>query len=316
MHTRQRIDMIFSMTISSYTIMIFKMQQIFNAIVCNCNVALHCNCIESPIIAINVSPGYSKETAFKAKILILSTRGGSTWTASLNASQINDAAAVYRPYGIHFPHLVHFPWIFSGPRCHEYYFSIVPEYCWNTFVSELRIPTLDAIFHPQVHPKITKTEMDQLEYLMSPQYGLMPYHKQAKQEWRAKLLQFYASRNMNLAGVFMLWILEVDTIHDVIFEGYGMSALRNDLMTEFILNLGYQMNNHPNYTDSCAQDLYEKLHGKIFVPSFEIVITAIERIVCELEEYNFHSTKAMGKVVRLRSIVKELKTIAESDVTL
>eukprot|EP01083_Nonionella_stella_P184083 667074_1 len=215
-------------------------------------------------------PNYSNETAFKAKLLILSCRLRFLWTAHYSL----------------------------------YYFSLVHEYCWDTFASELGIPTLDAIFDREVH---SNAQTKQLEDLMS-RYGLKIFQKQNQPYQRDKAIRRAASKNTSLAKTFMRWICKIDVLGDIIFDGYGnpnTTPLRNDLMTVFILHLGYQMRHHPEYKDSCVRHLYH--------PPLDDLLAGFtahaEHIVSELQSYHF----AKGNITtchELLQICSDLKRAA------
>eukprot|EP01083_Nonionella_stella_P155197 501057_1 len=251
-------------------------------------------------------PCYSNETALKAKVLILSCRSQAIWTAPLNVSEMRRMGQIdIRGQPMQF--LVHFPWdTYLGQIdfASDYYFSLVYEYCWDTFASELGIPTFDALFHSGVDSNAT---MKQLEDLMS-RYGLKIQHKQHKQDGRERVVRGAASKKISLAKTFMRWICKIDVLGDIIFDGYGnpnTTPLRNDLMTVFILHLGYQMRHHPEYKDSCVRHLYH--------PPLDDLLAGFtahaEHIVSELQSYHF----AKGNITtchELLQICSDLKRAA------
>eukprot|EP01083_Nonionella_stella_P295736 1004994_1 len=100
-------------------------------------------------------PGYSNETALKAKILILSSFSNAFYMAQINASEMVRREKKTKYFGaapMSLDRFVHFPWLTKGCG-HVYYFSLIYQYCWNKFASDLNIPKFHAIFHPESNQK-------------------------------------------------------------------------------------------------------------------------------------------------------------------
>eukprot|EP01083_Nonionella_stella_P232459 819984_1 len=199
-------------------------------------------------------PDYSNETALKAKILILSSFSNKIFTAKLNASEMVRRERITKAFGsawlIH-QRFVHFPWLTAAWPAgfgHVYYFTLIYEYCWNAFASDLNIPKFHAIFHPESYAT-QKAQIKNLKNLMS-NYGLRLWHPQAVLEVRNGWLNsFLRETKMNRALVFWQMIPRMDMVNDVLFHGCNDHPLRHELMVVLVLNLWPQLRNHSNFTD-------------------------------------------------------------------
>eukprot|EP01084_Bolivina_argentea_P276564 471916_1 len=208
-------------------------------------------------------PNYFNETALKAKLLILSCRASSSLicASSLNVSDIIRVETITAQNGHIVKRFVHFPWLFDLKYTSTFYFlqlyfSTLYEYCFDTFAEDLHIPTLDAIFH---HESNQKSKMVNLEYLMS-NYGVRLGHKQRRMDSLYDALQHASNYNISLARLFLDLILKADMVTDLItnsgtFDGSDYRfRLKNDIMTAFVLHLGYLMKSYPDFEKNTYED--------------------------------------------------------------
>eukprot|EP01083_Nonionella_stella_P096990 272650_1 len=223
-------------------------------------------------------PQHSNHTAYKARLLILSSRtGGATpiWTAALNESDGTHYQLTRTVYGSLVQirkQLIHFPW-FTAEVFPDYYLSFVYEHCWSAVAHDLRIPdAVDAVFDPQLHDK---SQMHNLA-MMVKEYKLRILHREYLTNLRTTVLDVFVITGID--GAVSL-IVEADLVNYYMLdhEDYARDfALRNELMTGFVLHLWDQMRNHPDFGK----------YGYILSQRTEEYINETRNIMDQLTTYN------------------------------
>eukprot|EP01083_Nonionella_stella_P021018 58277_1 len=252
-------------------------------------------------------PNLTPTSAAKAKLLVLSSRVSapvSLKASSLNLSMIIKTHQIEYRNGGEQSILSNFPWFYQDQRGNvhcitrrHYYFKFIFDFVFTHYHKDLKIPKLSAIFRPEIESiGAYKKEIKNLIEMID-QHQLFLHHPRILHQNMELILRDEFGYTPCVKRVLIRLIIGADLTNTFIFDqSVHSKALKNDVMTAFVLHLYHELvNSYDHLPEECELD--NIVHG---------VYCTVHDILIELMTYHYKCGRAdMAK--RLDAVVSFLR---------